>query len=307
MTSHRLADFKDHKACEKCHFAENKLGAPICVLPAKSLICIECHSASITLNDPISIITFILFLGGMVLNLSLWFRGTIGDPSFSSHEKLSYLAEKIWQVIFSKKILTLLKVLVIDVLLLRRVLKESLSRWTIHSFIYLPFFLRFLIGLILLILSKVFPMSFTVAMLLDKNYPPIAFTYDLLGLCVIIGVAGATMRRFQKTYQARPSAGQDMIVLGLLGAILIVGVVVEGLRILLTATPSSVAVYSFIGYPLSLFLGLFPIRWEWVYPFGWYVHAFLTGLFIIYLPFSKMFHILVSPVVLLVQSVTKEK
>jgi hypothetical protein len=271
------------------------------------LICIICHSASVTLNDPISIVAFILFLAGMAIHLSIWFRGTIGDHSFSADEKVSFLAEKIWQVVFSKKILTLLKVFVIDVLLLRRVLKESLSRWTIHTFIYFPFFLRFFIGLILLILSNIFPMSPGVAQWLDKNHPPIAFTYDLLGLCVIIGIAGATMRRLRKTSQNRPSAGQDIIVLALLGAILITGFIVEGLRILLTAIPPSVALSSFIGYPLSLFLGLFPIRWEWVYPYGWYVHAILTGLFIIYLPFSKMFHILVSPMVLLIHSVTKEK
>jgi cytochrome b subunit of formate dehydrogenase/nitrate reductase gamma subunit len=307
LTSHRLADFKKNKACEKCHFTENKLGAPIRVLPAKSLICIECHSASISLNDPVSIIAFILFVGGVGITLSLWLKGTLGAPTYSTHEKISYLAEKIWQVIFSRRILTLLKVFVVDVLLLRGILKESLSRWTIHSFIYLPFFLRFFIGLILLIASKCFPMSPSVATLLDKNYPPIAFIYDLLGLCVIIGIAGATMRRFQKQFQNRPSGGQDMIVLALLGAILITGFFVEGLRILLTAIPPAVALPSFIGYPLSLLLGLLPFRWEWVYPYSWYVHAILTGLFIIYLPFSKMFHILVSPMVLLINSVTREK
>ena len=306
MTSHRLADFKKNKACEKCHFTENKLGAPIHVLPAKSLICIECHSASISLNDPVSIVTFVLFLGGVAITLSLWFKGTLGDPTYSTHEKLSYLGEKIWLVVFSKKILTLLKVFVVDVLLLRGILKESLSRWTIHTFIYLPFFFRFFIGLILLVLSKCFPMSLSVAVLLDKNYPPVAFIYDLLGLCVIIGIVGATMRRFQKTFQNRPSARQDLIVLALLGAILVTGFVVEGLRILLTGIPSSAALPSFVGYPLSLLLGLIPIRWEWVYPYGWYVHAILTGLFIIYLPFSKMFHILVSPMVLFMNSVTRE-
>jgi nitrate reductase gamma subunit len=283
------------------------LEAPIRVLPAKSLICVECHSASISLNDPVSIITFVLFLGGVAITLSLWFRGTLGDPAYSTHEKISYLGEKIWQVLFSRRILTLLKVFVVDVLLLRGILKESLSRWTVHSFIYLPFFLRFFIGLILLIASKCFPMSPSVAMLLDKNYPPIAFIYDLLGLCVIMGIAGATMRRFQKKFQNRPSASQDMIVLALLGMILITGFIVEGLRILLTGIPSSAAFPSFVGYPLSLFLGLLPIRWESVYPYGWHVHAVLTGLFIIYLPFSKMFHIFVSPMVLLINSVTREK
>jgi cytochrome b subunit of formate dehydrogenase len=307
MTSHRLTDFKNKKACKKCHFTENKLGAPIWVLPAKSLICMGCHSASVTLNDPVSIITFVLFLGGIAITLSFWLKGTLGDRSYSTHEKISYLGEKVWQVVLSRKILTLLKVFVVDVLLLRGILKESLSRWTIHSFIYLPFFLRFFIGLILLILSKWFPMSPSIALLLDKNHPPIAFTYDLLGLCVIMGVAGATMRRFQKTFQNRPSASQDMIVLALIGAILITGFIAEGLRILLTTVPPSVALPSFVGYPLSLLLGLFPFGWEWVYPYGWYVHAILTGLFIIYLPFSKMFHILVSPMVLFINSATRGK
>lgn len=307
MTSHRLTDFNHPKACEKCHFAGNKLGTSIRALPAKSLICIECHSASITLNDPISIIAFALFLGGIAITLSLWFKGSVGDPSFSIHEKISYLAEKIWQVVFSRKILILLRVLVVDVLLLTGILKESLSRWTIHSLIYLPFFLRFLIGLVLLILSHTFPMSEKIAVLLDKNYPPIAFTYDLLGLCVIIGVVGATMRQFQKTSERRPTTGQDKVILALLGAILIVGFIVEGMRILLTDISPSVAIPSFIGFPLSLFLGLFPVRWELVYPYAWYVHAISTGLFIIYLPFSKMFHILVSPVVLFINSAAKEK
>jgi cytochrome b subunit of formate dehydrogenase len=307
MTSHRLTDFSHPKACEKCHFTGNKLGASIRALPAKSLICIECHSASITLNDPISIIAFILFWGGIAISVSFWFKGSVGDPSFSIHEKISYLAEKIWQVVFSRKILTLLKVFVVDVLLLRGILKESLSRWTIHSLIYLPFFLRFLIGLVLLILSHNFPMSEKFAVLLDKNYPPIAFTYDLLGLCVIMGIASATMRQFQKTSEKRPTTGQDRIILALLGTILIVGFIAEGMRILLTDIPPSVGIPSFVGYPLSLFLGLFPVRWELVYPYAWYVHAISTGLFIIYLPFSKMFHILVSPVVLFMNSVAKER
>jgi nitrate reductase gamma subunit len=306
-TAHRLTDFNLPNACEKCHFEKNPLGAPIRVLPAKSLICIGCHSASITLNDPISMVTLILFIGGIAMTISLWFKGKAGDPSFSTHEKISYLAEKTWQVVFSRKILTLLKVFFVDILLLKGILKESLSRWTIHSLIYLPFFLRFLIGLALLILSHAFPMSEKIAVLLDKNYPPIAFTYDLLGLCVIIGIASATMRQLQKTSERRPATRQDRVILALLGTILIVGFITEGMRILLTDIPPSVAFPSFMGYPLSLFLGLFPIRWEWIYPYVWYIHALLTGLFIIYLPFSKMFHILVSPMVLFMNSVVKEK
>jgi nitrate reductase gamma subunit len=252
-------------------------------------------------------VSLILFIVGIGATLTFWFQGTMVDPSFSTHEKLSYIGEKAWQVFFSKKMLTLLKVFVVDVLLLRRILKESVSRWTIHSLIYLPFFLRFLIGLILLLLSVAFPMSPQVAVLLDKNYPFIAFTYDFLGLCIIIGTIGAIMRRVQGKTQKAVTGGQDYVALGLVGAILLTGFLVEGMRILLTALPPSAALPSFIGYPISLLLGLFSVRWEVVYPYGWYVHAILTGALVAYLPFSKMFHILVSPLILLIKAAVGEK
>jgi nitrate reductase gamma subunit len=307
MTSHRLADFGNKKTCEKCHFTDNRLGAPIRVLPAKSLICIGCHSSSVTLNDPVSIVSLILFIIGIAGTLVFWFQGAVGDPSFSRHEKLSYIGEKAWQVIFSKKILTLLKVFVLDILLLRRILKESVSRWSIHSLIYLPFFLRFFIGLVFLLLSSAFPMSPQTALLLDKNYPFVAFTYDFLGLCIIIGVIGAIMRRIHGKPRKTVTTEQDYAVLGLIGGILLTGFLVEGMRILLTAIPLSAALASFMGYPISLLLSLFSVRWEVVYPYGWYSHAILTGALVAYLPFSKMFHILVSPLVLLIKAAEGEK
>jgi nitrate reductase gamma subunit len=307
MTSHRLVDFKDHKACEKCHFKDNRLGAPIRILPAKSLICIGCHSATVSAKDFISIVSLLLFLIGILLTLSYWFQGTVGDPSFSTHEKISYVSEKVWQTIFSRRVLTVLKVFVVDILFLRRILKESLSRWSVHSLIYLPFFLRFFIGLILLILSKAFPMSPAVALLLDKNHPVMAFTFDFLGLCIIIGIIGATMRRLQSKPKKALATGQDFVVLSLIGAILLTGFIVEGMRILLTGIPASMALSSFLGYPLSSFLNLFPIRWEVTYPYGWYLHALLTGALIAYLPFSKMFHILVNPLVFMIKAFARGK
>jgi hypothetical protein len=97
------------------------------------------------------------------------------------------------------------------------------------------------------------------------------------------------------------------VVLGLIGTILLTGFLVEGMRILLTNVPVSTALASFMGYPVSLLLGLFSIRWEVVYPYGWYIHAILTGALVAYLPFSKMFHILISPLVLLIKAAEGKK
>ncbi len=307
MTSHKLADFKDREACKKCHFRENQLGAPIHVLPAKSLICMGCHSSSVTLNDPVSMVSVFLFLIGIGATLVFWFQGTVVDPLFTGHEKISYIGEKAWQIVFSKKILRLLKVFVIDVLLLRRVLKESVSRWTIHSLIYLPIFARFLIGWALVLLAALFPMNPKVAAWLDKNHPAFAFLYDFLGLCILLGALGAILRRVKGKTEKVVTGGQDYVVVGLIGGILLTGFWVEGMRILLTALPLEKALPSFIGYPISLLLGCFPVYWEWVYPYGWYAHAILTGALVAYLPFSKMFHILISPLVVLIKSVVEER
>lgn len=307
MTSHRFADFKDQEACKKCHFPGNKVGAPIRVLPAKSLICMGCHISSITLNDPVSILSVLLFLFGIGATLAFWFQGTMVDPSFTTREKISYIGEKAWQILFSRRVLTLLKVFVVDVLLLKSVLKEGVGRWTIHSLIYLPIFIRFLIGLVLLFLSALFPMSPKVAVLLDKNHPLLAFIYDFLGLCILLGAMGAIIRRIRGKAQKAVTGGQDYVVLGLIGVILLTGFWVEGMRILQTSLPLEKVLPSFIGYPVSVFLTLFPIRWEVLYPYGWYVHAILTGALVAYLPFSKMFHILISPLVLLIKAAMGEK
>ncbi len=115
------------------------------------------------------------------------------------------------------------------------------------------------------------------------------------------------MRRVQGRTQKAVTSGQDYVVLGLVGAILLTGFLVEGMRILLTALPLSAALPSFMGYPISLLLSLFSVRWEVVYPYGWYVHAILTGALVAYLPFSKMFHILVSPLVVLIKAAEGRK
>ena len=35
-----------------------------------------------------------------------------------------------------------------------------------------------------------------------------------------------------------------------------------------------------------------------IYGYIWYLHAFLTAAFLVYLPFSKMFHLIMAPVVI---------
>ncbi len=80
---------------------------------------------------------------------------------------------------------------------------------------------------------------------------------------------------------------------------MLVGFVTEAARLALTGWPEGSG-YAFLGYPLSRV-----IAGAWLtgaYGFLWYLHAALTAAFVAYLPFSRMFHILLAPVVLAVNA-----
>ena len=55
--------------------------------------------------------------------------------------------------------------------------------------------------------------------------------------------------------------------------------------------------YSLIGFGIGLLFS-FPRGLVEVYGYVWYIHAVLTGAFIAYIPFSRLLHIIMAPVVL---------
>ena len=96
------------------------------------------------------------------------------------------------------------------------------------------------------------------------------------------------------------------VAITLLGSIFLIGFVVEGARIVATDLRPGLAAFSFIGYPISLLLDLIPLSWPTVYSWLWYIHVALVVAFVVYLPFSKFFHILISPLMVAVNTALKE-
>jgi nitrate reductase gamma subunit len=112
---------------------------------------------------------------------------------------------------------------------------------------------------------------------------------------IVVGAAVAALRS-----ASGPSAKltamprRDRLVPGLLGAIVAGGFVLEAMRIAMTGYPTGSA-YAFVGDALSrLFFGVAGL--EDIYGYVWYIHAVLTGAFVACLPFSRMFHIVLAPV-----------
>ncbi len=167
--------------------------------------------------------------------------------------------------------------------------------------------LRFTWGLVALVGSLAWPTQDWVWKTLDKNFPPTAFFFDFTGLAIICGVILAVLRRrfWGNGTAVKGLPERDWLAVGLFAAIIVVGFVLEGARIALTAA-SGGAHFAFIGWGLSFFwsgtAGL-----DEIYAYVWYLHAILTGAFLVYLPFSGLFHLIMAPVILVLNSTVEER
>jgi len=284
--------------CRRCHFMGNQAGAAAMVLPAKSVLCMPCHPATFSIGDTTTIVSLFVFLFGILSLVSIWMSGNLaGDKEMGLGTKVRKISFSILGALFSFRILHITKALVFDALLQRRLYRQSRLRWIIHSLIFFPFVFRFSWGMVALLSSLWIPEKQLAWAMLDKNYPVGAFLFDLTGVMVISGVILAMFRRaFRKSENLPGLPKHDWPASSLIGGIIIIGFILEGMRIAMTGSPEG-AQYAFIGYGISrLFVGISDLTD--IYGYIWYIHAIFTGAFMAYLPFSRMLHIIMAPVVI---------
>ena len=299
----RLHNFirPDGDGCTRCHFSRNSIGAAAMVLPAKSVLCMPCHPATLGIGDATTMISLAVFAFGLIGFLSLCF--SCGRTDTGRQGALS--AVRMVRAVFSSRIAAILRALWYDVLLQRRLYLQSPRRWAIHALIFWSMAIRFvwgIIGLVATAFLKTWPLGWV---LIDKNHPLTALVFDLTGICLLAGIVAALVRGSRREKRRLPGLpSQDRLALVLIGGIVAVGYLLEGLRIALTGAGGPAA-YAFIGYGISrLFSGMTGLN-EW-YGYVWYLHAILTGAFVAYLPFSRMLHIVMSPVVVAINAARKE-
>jgi predicted CXXCH cytochrome family protein len=292
---HQVGMPQKDESCRSCHSGDNEIGAAAMVLPAKSFICMPCHAATVSVGDTVTVLSLLLFLAGMAVIGSVWFSG--GNQTVGTGLKLAQSIRAVSGAIFSMRILAIINSLILDGLLQRRLFRISKERWLLHALIFYPFLFRFIWGVWALTASLKRPQWSATWVMLDKNHPLTAFLFDLSGMMVIVGIIGMIIRRVEKrsdaAYSELPAA--DWPAYALLGGIMIAGFVLEGMRMAMTGSPAG-ASYAFIGDAISRMLAGFDLTG--VYGYVWYLHAVLTGAFIVYLPFSRMLHMVMAPVVL---------
>jgi len=287
---HRMI-LRKEDMCARCHFDNNNLGASDHVLPAKSIICMPCHAATFSVGDIPSIAAIIIFLIGLSSILLTWLFAGKRD-------------EKRDRNIFAN-LINIVKALILDGFLQRRLFKVSLIRWIIHSMIFFPFIIRFLWGITALILSLYNPEWDSTWLMLSKNNPFTGFLFDLTGALILVGGCLMVLERkaskIRNNIQALPESKPFIHIL--LGGIIITGFILEGARIAMTGIPEG-SEFAFIGYGISRLL--IDLDITGIYIYLWYIHAVLTGTFIACLPFSRMFHILIAPLSVVLKAVSKE-
>jgi nitrate reductase gamma subunit len=277
------------------------------ILPAKSILCMPCHAATFSVGDVTTILSLIVFLIGIVMVSSYVLSGSMpGEVGKGPFNKLFKLLGHAFGAVFSQKIFFIIKTLILDVFLQRRLYRQSGRRWLIHSLIFYGFVFRFSWGIVALIGSLWKPEWPLGWVMLDKNHPITAFVFDLTGVMVVSGVILAFVRGWRKkSGQIATLPRQDGVALGLIAGIVVIGFILEGMRIAMTGRPSG-STYAFVGYWIST-LFLDPPALTGIYGYIWYLHAILTGAFIAYIPFSRLLHIILAPVVLAMNSIDKHE
>ena len=303
VTVHDLLLKEKEANCRRCHVTGNKIGASSMLLPAKSVICITCHAATFSVDDPITLITLLGFLLVLTGLFTVWSSGTANWPgSIRTIPRFIKFTKIIGSILFSAKIFEIGKFVLLDAVIQRKLFRQSFIRWLSHSLILFGFLVRMVWGLFALIISLVAPKWAPVWAMLDKNTPLVAFLYDFTGLMIIVGVVMILVRKAtikQKKWAGLPK--QEWFSLSLIGSIILVGFILEGMRIAMTIDIPGKS-FAFIGTAIS-FLFNNSQNLNDLYGYVWYLHAIFTGAFIIWFPFSRMFHIVMAPLAIAINTV----
>ncbi len=168
-----------------------------------------------------------VFLLGLIYKISTWFTKNIGSlgKNISSAQRVQSAGKGIIGVIFSSKILMLLKAVVLDVLLQQRTLKESVTRWLAHMLIFY--------GFMLLLMMHALESVVTEALFSDyySTVNPFFFLRDFFGAMVLVGVILAVIRRYFTKPRRLRTGGMDHYAIAIVAIIMLSGIALEGLKI----------------------------------------------------------------------------
>ncbi len=300
-----------------------------------------------------------IFALGLIYKTATWFTltTTADSKAIPRAKRLSAALKGITLTLLSPKLGTLIKVLLLDIILQRKVFREDLLRWVTHLLIYVAFTLLLLMhALGTLITSALFATY-------SPTINPFLFLRNLFGLLVILGICLAIYRRYILKTPRLTTTPKDLSAIIILATIMLSGILLEAAKISSysiykqmvteytgieegeeefqaltafwvkqfgTAAPSlkgpfeaelletggelhemscagchSQPQWAFVSYPVARALKGIAVSMDkaGIHSLLWYIHFLASLMGLAYLPFSKLLHLITSPISLLVNSV----
>lgn len=177
--------------------------------------------------------------------------------------------------------------------LMQRKVRETRSGLA-HFAIFLGFVLLFLGTVLATIDWDVAWLAFDKRILSGRVYLIYKLVLDLAGLAALLGLAYAALRRFVWGDPKVEPTGRSGVILGTLAGIIVLGFVLEALR--LAAQNPPWAVWSPVGFLLShCFAAMSPESLRITHLFVWVIHALTSLCFIAVMPLTFYAHLFKTP------------
>ena len=255
--------------------------------------------------------------------LSIWLRGRVpGLPTEASGvTKLWAIVKRTVKTIFSRRLWVVLKVLVADGMIHVPLMRKNKVRWLAHIITFGSFFLLGFLSTITGIAVEILHpehgllahgtgirfFDAIIEVLIDADHPFTAFSNEILGLLFFLGLCLLFYRRFIQKHMQLRTIVADKIVMSILFAISITGFPLEAFRLLAKQPFSPTAGWGFIGYPLARLMQ--PLDWDWEawHNVFFWIHFVIVTALLYYMPFSKFFHMVMSPVVAVLNQLEREE
>lgn len=223
-------------------------------------------------------IAIIVFLYGFYRRFRLWRKGVREKVSWNDVKtNLSYFYQ--------------------TAIVQRKVKKDKLFGF-MHRFTSYGFVILF-IGTVLVAVDY----DFNIPLLRGNFYLIYELVLDVFGVLFLIGLALAMVIRARKI---RPRLRDGMVDQAFLLLLLLIGIggyIIEGIRI--SEMQISHAVWSPVGYGLSVLFQGHSIFSGGSYPIWWLSHAILTFILVAIIPYTKLFHFLTAPLNILFHPVKR--
>lgn len=131
-------------------------------------------------------------------------------------------------------------------------------------------------------------------------YQWVSLIADIGGVAVLMGLAVAYWRRYMKKpdYLAATKPKQELFMYAMLVVLVVVGYLLEGIRLIGTGMPEAEMTWSPIGWTVAkvlMSLGLSDGAWAVTYQSFWFFHMLNTMAFIASISHSKFLHFLTIP------------